>query len=136
MIADNCGLCCTLFLKVGCQAQHDATYFVSVWQCVCSAFLSLRARAKCVATARWDIYPLLLFPLRTYNRGERSGFLHPQEGTLAPVDFAKATRPESRTPWGIWVSALLFSRLAPARRDKTNFCDCLRVVAWFPFEFF
>jgi delta24-sterol reductase len=32
----------------------------------------------------WDIYPLLLFPLRTYDRGEHSGFLHPQKRNLAP----------------------------------------------------
>lgn len=34
----------------------------------------------------WDIYPLLLFPLRTYDRGERSGFLNPRgrKENLAP----------------------------------------------------
>jgi len=41
----------------------------------------------------WDIYPLLLFPLRVYDRGEHSGFLNPHGRNLCPT--AK--------DWGIWV---------------------------------
>merc|ERR1711908_105385 len=51
----------------------------------------------------FDLYPLLLFPLRCYDRGEHSGFLHIQEEHLAPGYDPKATRKESRTPWGIIV---------------------------------
>jgi len=40
----------------------------------------------------WDIYPLLVFPLRTYERGERSGFLNPHGKNLA-----------KGKDWGIWV---------------------------------
>ena len=42
----------------------------------------------------WDIYPLLLFPLRTYDRGIHSGFLNPHGRNLAPKKGAN---------WGIWV---------------------------------
>jgi hypothetical protein len=51
----------------------------------------------------------LLFPLRTYDRGKHSGFLHPETKYLAPKDFAVAARPESRTPWGLWVNSQTYS---------------------------
>uniref|UniRef100_A0A7S3AHQ5 Uncharacterized protein n=1 Tax=Haptolina ericina TaxID=156174 RepID=A0A7S3AHQ5_9EUKA len=43
----------------------------------------------------WDIYPLLLFPLRVYDRGVHSGFLNPHGKHLCPKDGGK--------DWGIWV---------------------------------
>ena len=43
----------------------------------------------------WDIYPLLLFPLRTYDRGLHSGFLNPQGRNL-----------KDGKNWGIWVRGL------------------------------
>jgi delta24-sterol reductase len=52
----------------------------------------------------WDIYPLLLFPLRVYDRGHHSGFLHPRgDDVLAPASLAAAA---SKGPkWGIWCVA-------------------------------
>lgn len=67
----------------------------------------------------WDIYPLLLFPLRTYDRGERSGFLHPQKQHLAPIDFSKCSRPESRTPWGVWVDLAAYGVPRQVREGGT-----------------
>jgi len=43
----------------------------------------------------WDIYPLLLFPLRTYDRGIHSGFLNPHGKNLCPKKGGQN--------WGIWV---------------------------------
>uniref|UniRef100_A0A7S2WV87 Delta(24)-sterol reductase n=1 Tax=Rhizochromulina marina TaxID=1034831 RepID=A0A7S2WV87_9STRA len=40
----------------------------------------------------YGVYPLLVFPLRVYDRGQRSGFLTPQQKHLAPGK-----------DWGIWV---------------------------------
>ena len=40
----------------------------------------------------YGVYPLLVFPLRVYDRGELSGFLNPQKRNLV-----------EGTNWGIWV---------------------------------
>ena len=40
------------------------------------------------------VYPLLLFPLRTYDRGVHSGFLNPRGRNLCP---------RKGVNWGIWV---------------------------------
>mmetsp|Transcript_22729 Transcript_22729/g.22928 ORF Transcript_22729/g.22928 Transcript_22729/m.22928 type:complete len:609 (-) Transcript_22729:1029-2855(-) len=40
----------------------------------------------------FGVYPLLVFPLRVYDRGDLSGFLHPTKRNLVPG-----------TNWGIWV---------------------------------
>ena len=47
----------------------------------------------------WDIYPLLVFPLRTYDRGIHSGFLNPKGKNLCP----KADGSIGTENWGIWV---------------------------------
>lgn len=67
----------------------------------------------------WDIYPLLLFPLRTYDRGEHSGFLNPRGRNLAPGYDPKAARPESRTPWGIWVDLAAYGVPRQVREGGT-----------------
>lgn len=42
---------------------------------------------------KWfDVYPLLCFPLKVYDRGDHSGFLHPRKENLA-----------EGKDWGIWV---------------------------------
>lgn len=64
----------------------------------------------------WDIYPLLLFPLRTYDRGERSGFLHPQKRNLAP---GYDTKTESCTPWGVWVDLAAYGVPRQVREGGT-----------------
>jgi len=77
----------------------------------------------------WDIYPLLLFPLRTYDRGERSGFLHPQKRNLAPGYDPKAPRKESRTPWGLWVDLAAYGVPRQVREGGTF--DAKRTVREF-----
>jgi len=67
----------------------------------------------------WDIYPLLIFPLRVYDRGIRSGFLHPQERNLAPNYDKKSDRPESKTPWGIWTDLAAYGVPRAVREGGT-----------------
>jgi len=58
----------------------------------------------------WAIYPLLLFPLRTYDRGERSGFLNPRGKNLAPCDGNN---------WGIWVDLAAYGVPKTVREGGT-----------------
>lgn len=66
----------------------------------------------------WDIYPLLVFPLRTYDRGERSGFLHPQKRHLA-----------KGKDWGIWVDLAAYG-VPKAVREGGTF-DAKKIVREF-----
>lgn len=59
----------------------------------------------------WDIYPLLLFPLRTYDRGEHSGFLNPRGKNLCPNDGGK--------DWGIWVDLAAYGVPKQVRNGGT-----------------
>ena len=67
----------------------------------------------------WEIYPLLIFPLRVYDREEHSGFLHPQKHNLAPGWDPNAKREESRTPWGIWVDLAAYGVPRQVREGGT-----------------
>jgi len=67
----------------------------------------------------WDIYPLLLFPLRTYDRGERSGFLNPHGKNLAPGD----------KKWGIWVDLAAYGVPKSVREGGTF--DAKKIVREF-----
>jgi len=66
----------------------------------------------------WDIYPLLVFPLRTYERGERSGFLNPFGKNLAPGK-----------KWGIWVDLAAYG-VPKSVRDGGTF-DAKKIVREF-----
>jgi delta24-sterol reductase len=67
----------------------------------------------------WDIYPLLLFPLRVYDRGEHNGFLTMQKRNLAPGYDPKAAREVSRTPWGIVVDLAAYGVPRSVRNGGT-----------------
>lgn len=69
----------------------------------------------------WDIYPLLLFPLRVYDRGERSGFLNPRGKNLCPNDGGK--------DWGIWVDLAAYGVPKQVRNGGTF--DAKKVVREF-----
>jgi len=78
----------------------------------------------------WDIYPLLLFPLRVYDRGEEgNGFLTMQERNLAPGYDPKAKREESRIPWGIVVDLAAYG-VPRAVREGGTF-DAKKIVRQF-----
>lgn len=65
----------------------------------------------------WDIYPLLIFPLRTYDRAEQSGFLNPRGKNLASGNGNN---------WGIWVDLAAYG-VPKAVREGGTF-DAKRIV--------
>lgn len=56
----------------------------------------------------YGVYPLLVFVLRVYDRGELSGFLHPQKRNLVPG-----------TNWGIWVDLGAYGTPPSVKQGKT-----------------
>lgn len=69
----------------------------------------------------WDIYPLLVFPLRTYDRGEHSGFLTIRnKDDLAPRRKADGTTNGAKHDWGIWVDLAAYG-VPRSVREGGNF---------------
>jgi len=61
----------------------------------------------------FGVYPLLVFPLRVYDRGEHSGFLHPRKDMLIPgkdyglvVDLGAYGVPRDVKRGGTWDAKL------------------------------
>jgi delta24-sterol reductase len=65
---------------------------------------------------KWfGVYPLLVFPLRVYDRGDRSGFLNPQGKNL-----------KKGTNWGIWCDLGAYG--APRAVKEGKNWDCKKEV--------
>jgi len=70
------------------------------------------------------VYPLLVFPLRVYDRGERSGFLHPRKDMLIPgkdyglvVDLGAYGVPRQVKQGGTWDAKANVRKMEDWTRD-------------------
>ena len=75
----------------------------------------------------WDIYPLLVFPIRTYDRGLHSGFLNPRGNNLCPKGSTEGEQRQDTTTrtstttenWGIWVDLAAYGIPRTVREGGT-----------------